>query len=55
LLDNAGYYGVPRRVAKVRAEHWLKMLNLWGKRKKVSGYFVGWDEASIDVGSCHDA
>jgi len=34
LLDNAGYYGMPRRIAKVRAEHWLKTLNLWGKRKK---------------------
>ena len=32
LLDNAGYYGVPYRTAKSRAEHWLKELQLWGKR-----------------------
>ena len=33
LIDNAGYYGVPRKVAKPRAEYWLKKLQLWDKRK----------------------
>ncbi len=32
LLTQAGYYGIPRRVAKVRAEHYLKKLGLWEKR-----------------------
>lgn len=34
LTDNAGYYGVPYRVAKQRAEYWLKQLGLWDKRDK---------------------
>jgi ABC-2 type transport system ATP-binding protein len=32
LLNQAGYYGVPRREAKVRAERYLKQLDLWGRR-----------------------
>ncbi|OFC69948.1 ABC transporter ATP-binding protein [Alteromonas confluentis] len=32
VLNQAGYYGVPRGVAKERAEKYLKQLDLWGKR-----------------------
>ncbi|GGW83078.1 ABC transporter ATP-binding protein [Alteromonas halophila] len=32
VLNQAGYYGVPRHVAKQRAEKYLAQLDLWGKR-----------------------
>ncbi len=32
LINQAGYYGVPRRLAKQRAEKYLKALHLWDKR-----------------------
>lgn len=32
LLQQASYYGVPRRVAKQRAEYLLKQVDLWDKR-----------------------
>ncbi len=32
LLNQAGYYGVPRREAKVRAERYLRQLDLWERR-----------------------
>jgi ABC-2 type transport system ATP-binding protein len=32
VLNQAGYYGVPRNEAKVRAEKYLKQLELWDKR-----------------------
>ncbi len=32
VVNQAGYYGVPRSVAKVRAEKYLKQLDLWDKR-----------------------
>lgn len=32
VLNQAGYYGVPRSVAKERAEKYLKQLDLWGKK-----------------------
>ena len=33
VLNQAGYYGIPRPVAHTRAEHYLKQLGLWDKRK----------------------
>lgn len=33
LVNQAGYYGIPRVVAVERAEHYLKQLGLWEKRK----------------------
>jgi ABC-2 type transport system ATP-binding protein len=33
LWNQAGYYGIPRKVAEQRAERYLKQLDLWGKRK----------------------
>jgi ABC-2 type transport system ATP-binding protein len=32
MLNQAGYYGVPKNVAKPRAEKYLKQLELWDKR-----------------------
>jgi ABC-2 type transport system ATP-binding protein len=32
VVNQAGYYGVPRDVAKTRAEKYLKQLELWDKR-----------------------
>lgn len=32
LINQAGYYGIPRAEAKSRAEIYLKQLNLWDKR-----------------------
>ncbi len=33
LWNQAGYYGIPRKIAEQRAERYLKQLDLWGKRK----------------------
>jgi len=33
LWNQAGYYGIPRKVAQQRAERYLKKLDLWDKRK----------------------
>jgi|TARA_B110000238_G_C16124359_1_gene438566 ABC-2 type transport system ATP-binding protein len=32
MLNQAGYYGVPKHIAKPRAEKYLKQLDLWDKR-----------------------
>jgi ABC-2 type transport system ATP-binding protein len=32
VLNQAGYYGIPRREAKARAEKYLKQLDLWDRR-----------------------
>ncbi len=36
VVNQAGYYGVPRKVALERAEKYLKLLDLWDKRDKPS-------------------
>ncbi|WP_421621023.1 ABC transporter ATP-binding protein [Alkalilimnicola ehrlichii] len=41
LLNQAGYYGVPRRLARGRAEKYLKALGLWDKRNTVSRNLSG--------------
>jgi len=41
LLNQAGYYGVSRRIARLRAEKYLKQLHLWDKRKSVSRTLSG--------------
>lgn len=33
MINQAGYYGIPRKVATVRCEKYLKLLDLWEKRK----------------------
>ncbi|NEV62861.1 ABC transporter ATP-binding protein [Thiorhodococcus minor] len=41
VLNQAGYYGIPRREARVRAERYLRQLDLWDRRgtemRKLSG------------------
>ena len=41
LINQAGYYGIPRREARVRAERYLRQLDLWDRRetemRKLSG------------------
>jgi len=32
ILNSAGYYGIPRALAKVRSERFLRQLGLWDKR-----------------------
>ena len=34
VINQAGYYGVERKEAKIRAEKYLTQLELWGKRKE---------------------
>ncbi len=41
LVNQAGFYGMPRRVAKERVEHWLRKLQLWDKRDAVSRTLSG--------------
>ena len=36
VVNQAGFYGIPRSVAKARAEQYLKQLQLWDKRDKMS-------------------
>ncbi|WP_423064057.1 ABC transporter ATP-binding protein [Candidiatus Paracoxiella cheracis] len=32
ILNQAGFYGIPRKIAQVRAEKYLRQLGLWDKR-----------------------
>ncbi|URL05616.1 ABC transporter ATP-binding protein [Avibacterium sp. 21-595] len=41
LINQAGYYGIPRKEALVRAEVWLKKLDLWDKRHQQSRQLSG--------------
>lgn len=41
LVNQAGYYGVPRNIALQRAEKYLKQLQLWDKREAVSRSLSG--------------
>ena len=41
LINQAGYYGVPRRVARVRAEKYLRALHLWDRRDDVTRNLSG--------------
>lgn len=36
LVNQSGYYGIPRKEALSRAEYWLKKLDLWEKRHQQS-------------------
>ena len=35
LVNQAGFYGVPRKESLKRAEHYLKQMELWDKRKEM--------------------
>ena len=41
LINQAGYYGVPRSVARQRAEKYLKALHLWDRRDQMSRTLSG--------------
>jgi ABC-2 type transport system ATP-binding protein len=41
LVNQAGFYGIPRGVAKERMEVWLRKLQLWEKRDAVSRSLSG--------------
>jgi ABC-2 type transport system ATP-binding protein len=41
LLNQAGFYGIPRKVARGRVEYWLRQLQLWDKRDAVSRSLSG--------------
>jgi ABC-2 type transport system ATP-binding protein len=36
VVNQAGFYGIPRPVARARAEQYLKQLQLWDKRNSIS-------------------
>ncbi len=41
ILTQAGYYGIPRKLALQRTEHCLKQMQLWDKRDQVSRRLSG--------------
>ncbi len=41
VLNQAGYYGIPRTQARARAEKYLRELDLWGKRDDISRNLSG--------------
>jgi len=41
VVNQAGYYGIPRHIAKRRAEHYLKKLDLWEKRNQMARTLSG--------------
>ena len=41
LLNQAGFYGIPRPVARERMEFWLNQLQLWDKRESISRSLSG--------------
>ncbi len=41
LVQQAGYYGVPEKIATARAEIYLKQLGLWKKKDHPAGYLSG--------------
>ena len=41
LVNQAGYYGVPARLARRRAEKYLRLLHLWDKRDEISRRLSG--------------
>lgn len=41
LVNQAGYYGVPRSIARTRAEKYLKALHLWDRRDDIARTLSG--------------
>jgi ABC-2 type transport system ATP-binding protein len=41
VVNQAGFYGIPRRIAKKRAEKYLKQLQLWDKRSTMARALSG--------------
>jgi ABC-2 type transport system ATP-binding protein len=36
MINQAGYYGIPRKIATKRTEHYLKKMGLWDKREQIA-------------------
>jgi ABC-2 type transport system ATP-binding protein len=41
VVNQAGFYGIPRRLAKLRAEKYLKQLKLWDRRDSIARSLSG--------------
>jgi ABC-2 type transport system ATP-binding protein len=41
VINQAGYYGIPRAEARARTEHYLQQLGLWGKRREMARELSG--------------
>ena len=41
IVNQAGFYGIPRRLAKQRAEKYLKQLQLWDRRNSIARSLSG--------------
>ena len=41
LVNQAGFYGIPRRIARERAEKYLKQLQLWDRRRSTARTLSG--------------
>ncbi len=41
IVNQAGFYGIPRKLAKERAEYFLRKLDLWEKKDTVSKFLSG--------------
>ena len=41
IVNQAGFYGIPRKVALVRAEKYLRQLQLWDKREQIARSLSG--------------
>ncbi len=41
VVNQAGFYGIPRRIARTRAEKYLKQLQLWDKRDRMARALSG--------------
>lgn len=41
MINQAGYYGIPRKIAKERAEYYLTKLGLWDKRNQTPRMLSG--------------
>jgi ABC-2 type transport system ATP-binding protein len=65
VVNQAGYYGIPRKVALERAEKYLRQLQLWdkhdewsrslsgGMKRRLVPFIVRRDEAAVDDRPCH--
>ncbi|HET7202228.1 MAG TPA: ABC transporter ATP-binding protein [Steroidobacteraceae bacterium] len=53
LLNQAGFYGIPRGVARGRVEHWLRQLQLWDKRDAVSRTLSGGMKRRLMIARAH--
>lgn len=48
MVTQAGYYGLPRKIAYARAEKYLKKLNLWDRRKQSVRSLSGGAQTAFD-------